>query len=78
MTLETHSCKIPAWALDYLFNAGDGGLADEDLALVRAWEGKWGGSIWISASGGPYFSDRPAFGPPCDVVDREVLVRKDD
>lgn len=77
MKLETHSCKIPTWALNYLVNAETEGLTDEDLALVRTWESKWDGPISISASGDPYFSNCPAFGLPCDVEDCEVLVRRE-
>ena len=78
MKFETHSCKIPTWALNYLVNAETEGLTDEDLALVRAWESKWDGPISISTSGDPYFSNCPAFGLPCDVEDCEVLVREED
>lgn len=78
MKTETYSCKMPTWALNYLVNAETEGLTEEDLALVRAWEDKWDGPVSISLSGDPYFSNCPAFGPPCDVVDCEVLVRKED
>ena len=77
MKFETYSCRIPTWALNYLVNADAEGLTDEDLALVRAWEGEWGGPISISASGDPYFSNCPAYGLPCDVEDCEVLVRRE-
>lgn len=78
MKLETRSCKIPAWALNYLVNADAEGLTEEDLRLVREWERKWNAPISISASGEPYFSNCPAFGLPCDVEDCEVLVQKED
>ena len=78
MKLETHSCRIPTWALNYLVNADAEGLTDEDLALVRAREGERGGPISISTSGDPYFSNCPEFGLPCDVEDCEVLVREED
>ena len=77
MKFETHSCRIPTWALNYLVNADAEGLTDEDLALVRAWESKWDGPISISASGDPYFSNCPAFGLPCDVEDCEVLAQRE-
>ena len=78
MKFETHSCRIPTWALNYLVNADTEGLTEEDLKLVRAWECKWDGPISISASGDPYFSNCPAFGLPCDVEDCEVLVCEED
>ena len=77
MKFETHSCKIPTWALNYLVNAETEGLTDEDLALVRAWKRKWDGPISISASGDPYFSNSPELGLPCDVEDCEVLVQRE-
>ena len=77
MKLETHSRRIPTWALNYLVNAETEGLTGEDLALVRAREGEWGGPISISASGDPYFSNSPEFGLPCDVEDCEVLARRE-
>ena len=78
MKFETHSCRIPTWARNYLVNADAEGLTEEDLKLVRAWEISWNGPISISTSGDPYFSNCPAFGLPCDVEDCEVLVRGED
>jgi len=77
MKLETHSCKIPTWALNYLVNGDAEGLTEEDLRLVREWECQWDAPISISASGDPYFSNCPAFGLPCDVEECEVLVHKE-
>lgn len=77
MKFETHSCRIPAWALNYLVNADAEGLTDEALALVRAREGEWGGPISISASGDPYFSNCPAFGLPRDAEGCEVLAQRE-
>ena len=77
MKLETHSCRIPTWALNCLVNADAEGLTDEVLTLIRAWERKLGGPISISASGDPYFSNCPAFGLPCDVEDCEALVQRE-
>lgn len=74
MNIETYSCKIPVWALNYLVNGDAEGLTDKDFALVRAWEIEQGGPVSISASGVQYFSSSPAFGLPCDVEDCEVLV----
>ena len=78
MKFETHSCRIPTWALNYLVNADTEGLTEEDLKLVRAWEISWNGPISISTSGDPYFSSCPEFGLACDVEDCEVLVREED
>lgn len=79
MKLETYNCKIPTWAMNYLFNAETEGLTPDDLETVRKWEASWDAPISISpGKGEPYFSNSPAFGPPCDVMDCEVLVRKEE
>ena len=78
MKFETYRCKIPTWALCYLANGDAEGLTEEDLRLVREWECHWDAPISISTSGDSYFSNCPAFGPPCDVEDCEVLVCKEE
>ena len=77
MKFETHSCRLPTWALNCLVNADAEGPTDDDLAPVRAWEGEWGGPISISASGDPYFANSPAFGLPRDVEDCEVPAQRE-
>lgn len=70
--------RIPTWALCYLVNSEDSGLDAEDRKIVDEWVEKTrnGGRIVVCPPFGEnqYFTSCPAFGPPCDVEDCDVIV----
>lgn len=69
--------RIPSWALNYIINGESEGLTvDEEIMVHTFYESynKNGHEIQVvSPHDESYFSNYPAFGLPCEVVDCDVL-----
>ena len=69
--------RVPVWAMCYLVNDDPGELSEEDINTIDKWysENTFTGytmfTFEIDQEG--YFSDSPAFGLPCDVIDCKAI-----
>lgn len=71
--------KIPTWALCYIINGDSSGLEDGEIEMVDKFCGDFPGAVYSPKVNEnydmePYFTSRPAFGLPCEVVDTEIVL----
>lgn len=69
--------KIPSYALSYVVNGDASGLEEKDLETIDSFMDKFFmlGTVIVSPQDSEeYFTDNPAFGLPCMVVDTDIIV----
>lgn len=61
--------QIPSWAINAIINDDRTGLEDSEIDLIYRWFEDTGYDYVCTPDSDPYFTNYPAFGPPCDVYD---------